>query len=156
MGEKGLCRNDELWKNFGSLIKNPDAVYISGEDLIKVSEGSCDTDKIALMSGDGFVILSSKSVGEEWEIDFERAGKIDTEKFPYEVECRGACLVFDEFLRSDGGVTEGLRFLFGDVFLFIFATDGSLIMTKSGCELFGEMGDAIPEREEKLIIKKSR
>ena len=156
MSEKELCRNDEFWKNFGSLMKNPDAVYISGEGLVKVGEGSCDTDKIALTCGDGFVIISSRRVGEEWEIYLERAGEMDREKFPYEVERRGACLVFDEFLRSDGGVTEGLRFLFGDVLLFIFAEDGGLIMTKSGCELFDETGDAIPEREEKLIIKKSR
>ena len=75
-------------------------------------------------------------------------------QFLYEVDISKDNFKFDKFCFLENGLIDGIRFCADGVFLFIFALEHNLVLTKSKYDLFEEIEMILPETEAVLKIRK--
>ena len=75
-------------------------------------------------------------------------------QFLYEVDISKENFKFEKFCFLENGLIDGIRFCADGVFLFIFALEHNLVLTKSKYDLFEEIEMILPETEAVLKIRK--
>ena len=73
--------------------------------------------------------------------------------FSRQVELDNEFFMLDKKLFKEDGSLDAVRFKFKDVYLFIFASEYNLILTKSKCDIFEDQPIVFPETEAVLSIK---
>lgn len=137
-----------------SLLNRIDSLLISDKFFSKMTEQSCDCDEIIVKSGEKYVKLTSKPLGEDACIAFEEVGPAEADNYPYAADLDRIDFFFDKTVGLDCGKIEGVRFSADGVFLFIFASEHNLILTMSKYDLFEEIEMDFPEEEATLSIVK--
>jgi hypothetical protein len=141
-------------KNATKLLSNVDSIYISEKFFEMVNEQSCDCDEIVIKNGDKYILLTSHTSGEDGYIEIDTVANYAQSQFPYEVDISKENFNFDKFCFLENGLIDGIRFCADGVFLFIFALEHNLVLTKSKYDLFEEIEMILPETEVTLKIRK--
>jgi hypothetical protein len=145
---------NESTKNATELLSNVDSIYISEKFFEMVNEQSCDCDEIVIKNGDKYILLTSHTSGEDGYIEIDTVANYTQSQFPYEVDISKENFKFDKFCFLENGLIDGIRFCADGVFLFIFALEHNLVLTKSKYDLFEEIEMILPETEAVLKIRK--
>ena len=145
---------NEAAKKAVELLFNIDSIYISEKFFEMVTEQSCDCDQIVIKNGEKSILLTSHTSGEDGYIEIDTVADYEQSRFPYEVDISKENFKFDKFCFLENGLIEGIRFCADGVFLFVFASEHNLVLTKSRYDLFEEIEMLLPETEAELKIRK--
>lgn len=145
---------NESARNATELLSNIDSIYISEKFFEMINEQSCDCDEIVIKNGDKYILLTSHPLGEDEYIEISMVDNFEQSHFPYEVDITKENFKFDKFCFLENRLIEGIRFCAEGVFLFVFALEHNLVLTKSKYDLFEETEMGFPETEEELKILK--
>ena len=144
-----------LDKSIIKSISEIDDIFISNKFCEMMNEQSCDCDELIIKSGEKLTLLTLQSTDGESYISFREISEIDKEKYIYAVDLSEEKFKYDKSLLLGSGRVEGIRFVFRDVHLFIFALEYNLVLTKSKYDLFCEKDTSVldEENEAKLRIR---
>lgn len=143
-------------KKAAELFSDIDSIYISEKFFEMVSGQSCDCDEIVIKNGDKYILLTSDPLGEGGHIEINAVVNYEQSRFPYEVDISKEDFKFDKFCFLENGLIDGIRFCADGVFLFVFATEHNLVLTKSKYDLFEEIEMNLLENEAELKIRKAK
>ena len=110
--------------------------------------------EIVIKNGDKYILLTSHTSGEDGYIEINTIANYAQSQFLYEVDISKESFKFDKFCFLENGLIDGIRFCADGVFLFIFALEHNLVLTKSKYDLFEEIEMILPETEAVLKIRK--
>lgn len=147
---------NESTKNATELLSNVDSIYISEKFFEMVNEQSCDCDEIIIKNDDKYILLTSHTLREDGYIEIDTVANYAQSQFPYEVDISKENFKFDKFCFLENGLIDGIRFCADGVFLFIFALEHNLVLTKSKYDLFEKIEMVLPETEAALKIRKTK
>ena len=148
--------NNETTKKAEELLSNIDSLYMSDKFFELISQSSCDCDEIVIRNGDDCILLTSHPLGEDGYLKFDLLSNYDQDRFIYEVDMGSEHYRFDKFCFLDNELIEGIRFRSGDIFLFVFALEHNLVLTKSKYDIFEELETDLPDIEETLRIIRNK
>ncbi len=145
---------NNIVKKLPDILSKIDALYISDKFIDVVSEQSCDCDELVIKNGDFYIKLTSHAINEEdGYIAFETLEYFNENTYPYEVVLTNTDFVFDRLQFISNNYVEGIRFKYKEEYLFIFALDTNLVITKSKADLFDDATDyTVYEKEATLTI----
>ena len=119
---------DDLAQTFGDRILS---FAVNKETAWWLFPSSCDCRDILIQTEKQEILLEQAHKGEEDVIYFGNPHIIDRDQFTWKVLPEAnAPIVFDKALYTESGLLEGLRFRFGETYLFIFGGEHELIMTR--------------------------
>ena len=148
--------NNETTKKAEELLSNIDSLYMSDKFFELISQSSCDCDEIVIRNGDDCILLTSHPLGEDGYLKFDLLSNYDEDRFIYEVDMGSEHYRFDKFCFLDNELIEGIRFRSGNIFLFVFALEHNLVLTKSKYDIFEELETDLPDIEETLRIIRNK
>ena len=140
--------------NYIQNVGKIDSVYISESFFEMMNEQSCDCDEVVLGCNGKHFALTNHTLADIYSIDI-RSIEFDKEHYPFQVDLSKGVLRFDKTLANDNGTIEGIRFKIDDDFLFVFALEHNLVLTKSKYDLFEEIEMEIQNEEAVLKIRKT-
>ena len=126
-------------------------IYISSEEFCKVNAQSCDCLDLIIDTGESMVSVEYFKGGNYWSINLHEITEINKDEYKYKVVMDSEVFKLKKINYSNDGFIEALKYKCDDVFLFIFADEYNLILTKSKCDLLDDMGELYDE-EAKLTI----
>ena len=141
-------------KKIAELLSDIDSVHISDKLFEMINGQSCDCSEIVIKNGDRYIKLSSKPLGDDGYIEIDTVTGYAQSQFPYEVDIYKENFKFDKFCLLENGLIDGIRFRADGVFLFVFALEHNLVLTKSKYDLFEEIKMGFPKPEAELKIRK--
>ena len=149
-----MLYNESILKNISKI----DAVFISNQYCEMLNEQSCDCNELIIKNGEMLTLLTLETIGDENCINFQEINEIDKDNYIYEVDFTDESFEYDKELLLENGQVEGIRFIFKDVHLFVFALENNLVLTKSKYDLFDEKDTEVwnEEYEAKLKIFKKK
>ena len=152
--ENKMPYNESILKNISKI----DAVFISNQYCEMLNEQSCDCNELIIKNGEMLTLLTLETIGDENCINFQEINEIDKDNYIYEVDFTDESFEYDKELLLENGQVEGIRFIFKDVHLFVFALENNLVLTKSKYDLFNEKDTEVwnEEYEAKLKIFKKK
>lgn len=125
-------------------------VRLSASFCEKVNDQSCDCDSIILSGDQGTAYLTYHTFDEDSYIEINSVKSYNDLDYPFFVDLENRKFRFDEMCFYDDGSVEGIRFCADDTFLFVFASEYSLILTMSKYDLFESISMDFPEKEASL------
>lgn len=149
-----MIYDESILKNISKI----DAVFISNQYCEMLNEQSCDCNELIIKNGEILTLLTLETIGDENCINFQEINEIDKDNYIYEVDFTDESFEYDKELLLENGQVEGIRFIFKDVHLFVFALENNLVLTKSKYDLFDEKDTEVwnEEYEAKLKIFKKK
>ena len=138
------------------MLKNDmilDELYISDKFFDMVTAQSCDCEEFLIKSGELSCLLSHRTKDGEGYIEIKRVDDFNDNDFAYIVEFGDKPFKFDKILTLDNGCIDGISFSSEKSFLFIFALEYNLVLTRSNCDLFDETGTDIPCGNDEPLLK---
>ena len=90
--------------------------------------------------------------GDYWWIDLHKITEFEKDEYKYKVVMNGEVFKLEKVNRDHNGFINALKFKYNDVFLFIFADEYNLILTKSKYDLLDEIGELCDEEAKLTII----
>ena len=125
-------------------IKN---IYISNYDFWPITFQSCDCFALIIDYGDKLEMYQHREHVDDGAIEVEIIDSFDAALFSVQVNLENEQFVLDKKLFKDDGALDAVRFKFEDVFLFVFASEYGLILTKSKYDIFEDQPMPFPEKE---------
>ncbi len=107
-------------------------------DAISVDGESIDCDKLLVKNDNGFWLISHMQRQKSGKIEIYRIDLSDISRFPKRIYFSEESFFFDKLMRYENGDIEGIRLRSDDCYLFIFADEYNLIVTRSEEDLFAE------------------
>ena len=133
-----------------SIVRN---IYISNNDFMGINSQSCDCSAIIVDYGNKLEIYEHMEHIEDGAISATCIDSFDKLLFSHQVELDNEFFMLDKKLFKEDGSLDAVRFKFKDVYLFIFASEYNLILTKSKCDIFEDQPIVFSETEAVLSIK---
>lgn len=147
--------NNETTKK-AELMSDIESLHMSDKFFEMISQSSCDCDEMVIKNGDKYILLTSHPLGEDGYLEINLLSNYDQDRFIYEVNMESEHYRFDKFCFLDNELIEGIRFRSGDIFLFVFALEHNLVLTKSKYDIFEELETDLPDIEETLRIIRNK
>lgn len=147
--------NNETTKK-AELLSDIESLHMSDKFFEMISQSSCDCDEMVIKNGDKYILLTSHPLGEDGYLEINLLSNYDQDRFIYEVNMESEHYRFDKFCFLDNELIEGIRFRSGDIFLFVFALEHNLVLTKSKYDIFEELETDLPDIEETLRIIRNK
>jgi hypothetical protein len=115
-----------------------------------VNDQSCDSNSAILKMNGKMVFVTHN----DETISLEEISSYNPELYCHVIKpSKGERIVFRKVLYNDSGVVEGLEFGWGTRYLFIFASEHNLIITKSVVDLHGNITwDEIPAFDDSVLF----
>lgn len=132
-----------------SNIKN---IYISSEEFCKTTKQSCDCISLIADTGENFIAMDFCKAGDSW-IEIIEVTEFDEKEYKYKLQ--------DEFINlekvkyDEYGIVLAIKFKCKDAFLFVFADEYNLILTKSKSDLFEDDSDILDEEATLKIVSRN-
>ena len=130
-----------------------DELYISDRFYDQVTCQSCDCKEILIKSGDSFYLVSHQLKDDDGYIEIKRVDGFYNNDFTYMVKFPDDNFYFDRIQNTDKGLIDGIRFRSGKSYLFVFALEDNLVLTKTNYDLFDESDTAIPSEEDEPLLQ---
>lgn len=127
-------------------------IYISSEEFCKVNAQSCDCLDLIIDTGEYMVSVEYFMDGDHWWMNLYEITEFKKDEYKYKVVMNGEVFKLEKINRDHDGLINALKFKYNDVFLFIFADEYNLILTKSKCDLLDEIGELCDEEIKLTII----
>ncbi len=127
-------------------------IYISSEEFCKVNAQSCDCLDLIIDTGEHMVSVEYFKGGDYWWIDLHKITEFEKDEYKYKVVMNGEVFKLEKINYDHDGFINALKFKCNDVFLFIFADEYNLILTKSKYDLLDETGELYDEEATLTII----
>ena len=127
-------------------------IYISSEDFCKVNAQSCDCLDLIIDTGECMVSVEYFNGGDYWWMNLYEITEFEKDEYKYKVVMNGEVFKLEKVNRDHNGFINALKFKYNDVFLFIFADEYNLILTKSKYDLLDEIGELCDEEAKLTII----
>ena len=129
-------------------IKN---IYISSEEFWQANTQSCDC--LDLIVDTGKTLISVKYFKREghWWIDLNEITDFSNKEYKFKVFMNDEVFKFEKVYYCEG-LIDAIKLKCKDVFLFIFADEYNLILTKSKYDLLDDTGELCDEEATLTII----
>lgn len=129
-------------------IKN---IYISSDEFCKTTKQSCDC--VSLIADTGKKLIAMKFCKTEYScIGIFEITEFDNEEYKYKLLIKDEPITLKKINYDDNGILiDALKFKFKDAFLFVFADEYNLILTKSKYDRLDDVGDIITEEAESTL-----
>ena len=127
-------------------------IYISSEEFCKVNAQSCDCLDLIIDTGEYMVSVEYFKGGDYWWMDLYEITEFEKDEYKYKVVMNGEVFKLEKINRDHDGFINALKFKYNDVFLFIFADEYNLILTKSKYDLLDDIGELCDEEAKLTII----
>ncbi len=138
----------ELEKN----LKNIKNIYISSRECCQYNAQSCDCMEIVIDTGEKMISAVHREFGEDGRIEFEEIHELNKEVCRYKMLMHGEQFELERISNFDNGFIDAIKFKYKDVFLFVFALEDNLVLTKSKYDLLDETTSDFFEEEAILEI----
>ena len=138
----------------GSLAGEVRFMAVSKEDAVQYNAQSCDCPEIIITMRDRTFSAEHEEHGEDGAIGLDELYPI-TDTSHYHIVAPPSEGVF-EFIKArfaEDGTVEGLKYRYGDGYVFIFASEYDLILTKSVVDLFEEDDTPIPDFDPSVLFE---
>jgi hypothetical protein len=139
---------DNLDKNLQGYVEE---ILIADDDMFwAVNAQSCDANA-ALLKINGKIVYI---VHDGDTIGFDEISEYNPDFYCHVIKpSQGKSIVFRKVLRNEDGVIEGLEFGWGERYLFIFASEDNIIITKSIINLYNDITwDEIPDFDDSVLF----
>jgi len=115
------------------------AIYISDEAFCMVNEQSCDFQEAIFEYSDKIYSFEHEVSG----INIGSVSSFDRKAYKYKLKpTKEEKISFEKIIYSEHGCIDTIVFRWGDTWLFVFASEHDLILTRSSFDL---TGDGYPE-----------
>ena len=126
---------------------------ISKADAMCFNYMSCDCHEVMIVMEDRIIHAKHRENGEYGAIKFSNLSSFDESKYALKIAAPSdGSFRFDEVRYKDGNL-DGVRYRFGDRYVFLFPSDWNLIVTKSMISLFGDDDDPIPYEDTSILFE---
>lgn len=133
-----------------NMVRN---IYISNFDFMGINSQSCDCSAIIVDYGNKLEMYEHREHIEDGAIAIKCIDSFDRSLFSLQVELENEFFILDKKLFKEDGSLDAVRFKFKDVYLFLFASEYNLILTKSKWDIFEDHPMPFPETEAVLSFK---
>lgn len=130
-------------------IKN---IYISNKECYQHNVQSCDCMELVIDTGEKMISAMHREFGEDGRIELEEIFEYNKELYKYKMLIHDEQFKLERIAYFDNGFIDALKFRYDDVFLFVFALEDNLVLTKSKYDLLDETTDDFFEKEAILKI----
>ena len=115
---------------------------------------SCDCDRCVIVMKDRVFLAVAEKKDEGGAISLKEIPTFDKELFSLRIEPKpGKDIRFVKLLCHPDGTIDAIKYRFGNDYLFIFASEYNLIITKSICDLTEEDDMPIPEADPSVLFE---
>ena len=131
-------------------------VAVDKEGAAQFNAQSCDCDRVVIAMRSCTVLAEFKPIPgqDEGEIAVRCVKSYDEERFCHIVRPKkGETIRFVKLNHYPNGHVQEIKYKFGDGYLFLFADECDLILTKSVCDLFEEDDTPIPVRDPSVLFE---
>ncbi len=127
------------------------AIEKSGSE--QLNQQSCDCNRLMIVMADKILGVEHEEHGEDGTIGFERISSFSKEIYSLRISAPsdGIFRFVKVFYQEDGAV-DGIKYRFGDRYLFIFASEYNLIVTKSIMDLTEEDDTPVPIYDPSILF----
>ena len=136
------------------MVGNIVNVYISNFDFAPMTSQSCDCSALVIDLGYKLILVEHDKYKDLGCIRYKEIAGFDKSIFSICVVLNEDLFSFDKVLYHDNGVIDAIRYRSKDTFMFIFASEYELILTKSKYDLFEDGKMEFPEKEAILEYKR--
>ena len=127
---------------------------IAKEDAEQFNQQSCDCTEVLIVMSDCVLLAKHVPNGEDGAISFAKLSFFDEEKYKLRVAAPlNGSFEFVKILYTEDGAVDGVKYHFGNRYVFIFASEYNLIVTKSVVDLFEEDDTPIPKRDSSILFE---
>ncbi len=124
------------------------------DDVFQFNEQSCDCSEVIIVMADRILIAMHDKSGEDGAIRFAKRSQFKEELNCFRVIPRqGAAFKYLKVRYDQGGAVDGVKYQFGDRYIFITATEDGLIVTKSMYDLFEEDDTPMPDWDTSVLFE---
>ncbi len=118
------------------------------------NQQSCDCQDVIIVMEDRILLAGHEKHGEFGTIKLETIPDYNGEKHDLRINAPSAGpFTFIKVLYQDDGALDAIKYRYADRYLFIFADEYNLIVTKSIPDLTGEDDSAIPDVEDSVLFE---
>lgn len=124
------------------------------DDVFQFNEQSCDCSEVIIVMADRILVAVHDKSGEDGEIRFSKRSEFKEEFNCFRVIPRqGSVFKYLKVRYDQGGAVDGVKYQFGDRYIFISATEDGLIVTKSMYDLFEEDDTPMPDWDTSVLFE---
>lgn len=129
-------------------------IAIPEEDSEQLNQQSCDCYELVIVMRDRILWATHEENGESGAIGLDHLSLFNEELYNLRVNAPpDGPFEFMKVLYGEDGALDGIKFRFGDRYLFIFADEHNLIVTKSVVDLSFEDVPAVPWNEDSVLFE---
>ena len=142
---------DKIEKHIGG---NVIYMAVAEEDAYQFNSQSCDCSKLIIVMTDRILSAVHVKKGEDGAIGFEESTSFNEKKYNLRIVAppNGKFEFMKAFFDEDGATT-GIKYRYGDRYVFVFASELNLIVTKSMVDLFEEEDTPLPMFDTSVLFE---
>ncbi len=115
---------------------------------------SCDCLDVIIVMRDHILHVTYHKQGENGAIEYARIADVQNEKYNLRINApSNGNFTFIKVLLQEDGTIECMKYHFGDRYLFIFANEFNLVVTKSIPDLTWEDNSPIPDVDDSVLFE---
>ena len=134
------------------ILKNIKNIYISSRECCRYNAQSCDCMELVIDTGEKMISVVHREFGEDGCIELEEIHELNKEVYKYKMLMYDEQFELERISNFDNGLIDAIKFKYKDVFLFVFALEDNLVLTKSKYDLLDETTKDFFEEEATLEI----
>ena len=134
------------------ILKNIKNIYISSRECCQYTAQSCDCMELVVDTGEKMISVVHREFGEGGCIELEEIHDLNKEVYKYKMLMYDEQFELERISNFDNGLIDAIKFKYKDVFLFVFALEDNLVLTKSKYDMLDETTKDFFEDEATLEI----
>ena len=134
------------------ILKNIKNIYISSRECCQYNAQSCDCIELVIDTGEKMISVVHREFGEDGCIEFEEIHELNKELYRYKILMHDEKFKLERISNFDNGLIDAIKYKYKDMFLFVFALEDNLVLTKSKYDLLDETTKDFFEEEATLEI----
>lgn len=119
-------------------LKNIKNIYISSRECCQYNAQSCDCMELVIDTGEKMISVVHREFDEDGCIELEEIHELNKEVYRYKMLMHDEQFELERISYFDNGLINAIKFKYKDVFLFVFALEDNLVLTKSKYDLLDE------------------
>ncbi len=136
-----------------------DVLYlaIEGKGADQINQQSCDCNQLIIVMKDHILSLEHQKHGELGAIGIKKITSFSKDTYNLQVVAQSdKPFRFVKVLYHDDRTIDGIKYRYGDRYLFIFSSEYNLIITKSIMDLTEEDDTPIPESDPSVLFENTQ
>ena len=145
---------DLLSDNLDKNLEGP-VLYmaIRGDDSVQLNQQSCDCLEVIIVTNDRIIIAEHEKYGENGSIAFGTMSSFNKEVYNLRITAPAdGSIEFVKILYEEDGTIDCVKYRYGEHYLFLFADEYNLIVTKSIMDLTFEDDTPIPDYDPSVLF----